>query len=177
MRDRFVAPTAGRVVALTVIAWFSMLGVDFLVHGGFLAGLYHQPSTFLLPSATAFARIPLGYLSFLVLAILLTWLMLRLKLAGWQAGTVLGLELGGLLWGAFVLGLLSISTAGLPLLLGWFVGQTLELAIAGAVMGSGLAGRRLRWLVGMVIGLVVLCVAVTIIIQSSGVVPTTRLPS
>ncbi len=49
MRSGFVAPLAGRVVALTTIAWLSMLGVDFLVHGGLLAGLYSQPSPFLLP--------------------------------------------------------------------------------------------------------------------------------
>jgi hypothetical protein len=177
MRAGFVAPSAGRVVALTTIAWLSMLGVDFLVHGGLLAGLYSQPSPFLLPLATAFARIPLGYLSFLVLAVLLTWLLLRLQLAGWRAGAVFGLELGGLLWGAVVVGLFSISTAGLPLLIGWFVGQTAELAIAGAIVGSGLGGRRLRWLLGVVMGLVVLCAGATIVLQSTGVVPTTRLPT
>jgi hypothetical protein len=91
LRAGFVTPSAGRVVALTTIAWLSMLGVDFLVHGGLLAELYRQSSTFLLPPATAFARIPLGYLAFLLLAVLLTWLMLRLQLAGWRAGAIFGL--------------------------------------------------------------------------------------
>lgn len=90
MKDRFMAPTMGRLVALTVIAWLSMLGVDFLVHGGLLAELYQQPSPFLLPPASAFARIPLGYLAFLLLAVLLVWLLLRLKLAGWQSGALFG---------------------------------------------------------------------------------------
>lgn len=167
----------GRIVALTLIAWLSMLGVDFLVHGGLLADLYSQPSPFLVSPATAFALIPVGYLSFLLLAVLLVWLLLRLQLAGWRAGALFGLEVGGLIWGAFVLGLLSISTASVPLLLGWFVGQTAELAIAGAVVGSGLAGMRVWRLSWVVVGLVVVCILATIILQSLGVVPTIRLPS
>jgi hypothetical protein len=177
MQAEFMAPTAGRVVALIFLAWLSMLGVDFLVHAGLLANLYTQSSPFLLSPTTAFALIPLGYLSFALLALLLVWLMIRLQVAGWRAGAIFGLELGGLMWGAFVLGLHSISTAGVPLLVSWLVGQTVELGIAGSVVGSGLGGRRLRWLVGVVVGLLVLCVGATILLQSLGVVPTIRLPS
>ncbi len=103
--------------------------------------------------------------------------MIRLQVAGWRAGAIFGLELGGLMWGAFVLGLLSISTAGVPLLVGWLVGQTVELGVAGAVVGSGLAGRRSRWLVGIAVTLLVVCASATILLQSLGVVPTIRLPS
>ena len=163
------------VLLLTFIAWLSMLGFDFLLHAGLLAELYLQPSPFLLPPLTAFTLIPVGYLSFLLLAVLLVWLMIRLKLAGWRQGARFGLELGGLTWGAFVLGLLSVSTASFSLLIGWFIGQTLELAIAGAVIGSGLAGMRLRRLFGAVIVFVLLSVITTIILQSLGLVPTTRI--
>ncbi len=152
-----------------------MLGFDFFLHAGLLAELYLQPNPFLLPPLTALTLIPVGYLSFLLLAVLLVWLMIRLKLAGWRQGALFGLELGGLAWGAFVLGLLSVSTASIALLIGWFTGQTLELAIAGAVIGSGLAGTRLRRLLGVVLVGVLLSVVVTIILQSIGVVPTTRL--
>ena len=153
-----------------------MLGFDFLLHAGLLAALYLQPSPFLLPPVTALALIPVGYLSFLLLAVLLVWLMIRLKLAGGRQGALFGLELGGLAWGAFVLGLLSVSTASVSLLIGWFVGQTLELAIAGAVVGSGLASMRLRRLFGVVIVFVLLSIVTTIILQSVGLVPTPRLP-
>jgi len=142
-----------------------------------LADLYSQSSPFLLPPTRAFALIPLGYLSFLLLAGLLIWLMIRLQLAGWRAGAIFGFELGGLIWGAFVLGLLSISTASVTLLIGWFIGQTVELAIAGAVVGSGLAGARLWRLFGVVLVCVLLSVITTVILQSLGVVPTIRLPS
>lgn len=167
--------TKRHLFLLTLIAWLSMLGVDFLLHAGLLAGLYLQPGPFLLPPLTAFTLIPVGYLSFLLLAVLLIWLMTRLKLAGWRQGALFGLELGGLTWGAFMLGLLSVSTASVSLLIGWFVGQTLALAMAGAVIGSGLAGMRLRRLFGVVIVFVLLSVITTIILQSLGVVPTTHL--
>ena len=163
------------VLLLTFIAWLSMLGFDFLLHAGLLAALYLQPSPFLLPQATAFALIPVGYLSFLLLAVLLVWLMIRLKLTGRRQGALFGLELGGLAWGAFILGLLSVSTASVALLIGWFVGQTLELAIAGAVVGSGLAGMGLRRLLGVVIVFVLLSIVTTIILQSVGVVSTTHI--
>jgi hypothetical protein len=51
------------------------------------------------------------------------------------------------------------------------------LAIAGAVVGSGLAGRHVWRLFWVVVGLVVVCVLATIILQSLGVAPITRLPS
>jgi hypothetical protein len=111
----------------------------------------------------------------MLLAVLLVWLMARLKLAGWRAGAVFGLKLGGLTWGSFVLGLLSISTASVSLLVGWFVGQTLEMALAGAVVGSGLAGVRLRRLFGVVAVFVLLSVITIGILQSSGVVPIVRM--
>jgi hypothetical protein len=175
MQKRFMTHSRGQALRLTFIAWLSMLGFDFLLHAGLLAGLYLQPSPFLLPPVTAFALIPVGYASFLLLAVLLVWLMMRLNLAGWRQGALFGLELGGLAWGAFILGLLSISTASVALLIGWFIGQTLELALAGAVIGSGLAGTRLRQLFVVVIVFVLLSIVTTIILQSLGIVPTTRI--
>jgi len=163
------------LIFLTLIAWLSMLGFDFLLHAGLLAGLYLHPSPFLLPPLTAFKLIPLGYLSFLPLTVLLVWLMIRLQLSGWRQGAFFGLKLGGLTWGAFVLGLLSISTASYSLLFGWFIGQTVELAIAGAVIGSGLAGMRLRRLFGMVTVFVLLSVITVLILQSLGLILTTRI--
>jgi hypothetical protein len=69
----------------------------------------------------------------------------------------------------------SISTASFSLLIGWFIGQTLEMTLAGAVVGSGLAGMRLWRLFGVVIIFVLLSVIITIILQSLGVVPATRI--
>jgi hypothetical protein len=62
--------------------------------------------------------------------------------------------LGAVAWGALLLGLWSISTAHPALLAGWWVGQTVELALGGYVIGSMLGGARLRtvaWVVGLVL--------------------------
>jgi hypothetical protein len=175
MQKGFVSHSKRHLLLLTFIAWLSMLGFDFLLHAGLLAELYLQPSPFLLPPLTALTLIPIGYLSFLLLAVLLVWLMMRLKLAGWRQGAIFGLELGSLAWGSFVLGLLSISTARFSLVIAWFIGQTLELALVGAVVGSGFAGMRLWRLFGVVLVFVLLAVLTTIILQSLELVPTTHL--
>ncbi len=164
-----------RIIILTLIAWLSMLGFDFFLHAGLLAKLYLQPSPFLLDPATSFALIPVGYLSFLLLAVAMVWLMICMNLAGWRKGALFGLKFGSLVWGSFMLGLLSISTASYSLLLGWFIGQTLELVIAGVVIGSGLADTRLRRLFIVVFLLVLLSVISTIILQSLGIVPVNRM--
>lgn len=118
--------------------------------------------------------IPLGYLSFLLLAVLLVWLMLRLNIQGWRGGFLFGLKLGALVSGTMVLGLMSISTASVWLLLGWLVGQTGELAIAGMFAGSGLGGERLTRLFSMVVVLIFFSVLVTVVLQSTGLAPTIR---
>lgn len=148
-----------------------MLGFDFFLHAGLLAGFYVEPSPFLLDPFDAFRRIPIGYLSFLLLAALLTWLMSRIDIQGWRDGLVFGLKLGALVWGAETLGLFSISTADAGLLAGWWIGQSAEMGVAGAVAGSGRARSRLRPLVVGVLALVVTAVVVTIALQSLGLAP------
>lgn len=155
-----------RLVLIGLLSWLSMLGVDFFLHGGLLAKLYLQPSPFLLPPLEAFRLIPLGYLSFLLLNVLLLWLMLRLGLSSWRQGFSFGLQLGVLIWGAVVLGLRSISTAELSLLVGWFAGQSVEMGIAGAVAGSGLAGKHLGTIFARVVTLTLFLVVVTIAMQN-----------
>ncbi len=164
-----------RLVFVGFLSWLSILGIDFFLHGGLLASLYVRPSPFLLSPADAFRLIPLGYVAALLSTLLLFWLMLRLNLSGWRPGLAFGLQLGALLGGALVLGLLSISTAELSLLVGWSVGQTVEMGIAGAVAGSGLAGTRPGMLLVKVVVLVIFLVALTIALQSIGLAPAVRL--
>ena len=162
-----------RLVSICLLSWLSMLGVDFFFHGGLLVKLYAHPSPFLLPPADAFRRIPLGYLSALLLCALLLWLMLRLSQVGWRRGLAFGLQLGVFLAGTSMLALYSISTAELSLLLPWSIGQTLQMGLAGMVVGSGLAGQRLRTLLWRVAALVLCLVAVTVVLQNIGLAPAT----
>lgn len=75
---------------LTLICWLSMIGLDFLLHAGLLARFYIWPDAFLLPLEQAFRLIPLGYLSLLLFACLLVWLMRRLDICGWRRGSLFG---------------------------------------------------------------------------------------
>lgn len=152
-----------------------MIGVDFFLHGGLLAGLYVQPTSFLRPPDQAFALIPVGYLSFLLLSGTLVWLMLGLGIAGGREGALFGLKLGALVWGALVLGLASISTAAPALLAGWFVGQVAELALAGYFVGCAIAGGNLKRLYRNVLLLVAALAIATIALQTLGIAPAARI--
>jgi hypothetical protein len=159
----------GRSWSAIAAAWVLAVGVDFFLHGGLLSRLYLTPSPFLLTPAEAFRRIPLGYAAFFLLIFGLAWLIQRLGVRGAGAGFRLGLVAGAFGWGAFLIGLYSISTGALVLLAGWWVGQALELGLSGAVLGAAAAGlpRRRLWIR---VGLAVLAlVALTIVLQSLGV--------
>ena len=160
-----------RLSKIGVISLLSMLGVDFFLHAGLLASLYSKPSPFLLPPDEAFRLIPLGYASFLVLTVLLLWLMVNLEVQGWQQGLEFGLKLGFLTWGGLMLGLLSISTADLKLLLAWWVGQSVELGIGGAVVGAGLKVKSLRPILVKVLIFIIILVVLTIVMQNLGLAP------
>ncbi|NNF00662.1 MAG: hypothetical protein HKN25_16715 [Pyrinomonadaceae bacterium] len=163
-----------RITKIVILCWLSMIGFDFFLHGGLMAGFYVQTSPFLLPPEKAFRLIPIGYLSFLLFAILLVWLMLGQNIRGWRGGLVFGLKLGALIWGSVVLGLMSISTASAGLLIGWFFGQTIELGIAGAFGGSALCGVRLTKLFFIVFVLLFLSLLLTLVLQNLGFAPSLR---
>ena len=160
----------GFYALLTLISWLSMLGFDLFLHGGLLAGLYKQPHPFLLSPERSFALIPLGYLSFLLLAVLLVWLITRMALQGWRRSAIFALQVGFLIWGSFSLGLISISTIPLALLAGWFIGQTVEMGIGGAVIGIGLKSPKLGRLFFSVFGFVIMMVILTVVLQNVGLI-------
>ena len=152
-------------------AWVLSLGIDLFLHGGLLAHIYLEPSPFLLPAEDAFRRIPLGYLTFLILTIALFWLLRRLQIQGFTAGFRLAAVAGAVIWGALVVGLYSISTAPPSLLAGWWLGQTVELAFAGGVLGALASGVPLKR-VWMAVGVAVVALfAATVALQSSGLAP------
>lgn len=166
-----IGPDAKATIAA---AWVFSLGFDLFLHAGLLARLYVEPSPFLLAPDDAFRRIPLGYLAFLVLASALYWLLKRLGVRGAVAGFRHGAAAASLVWGSLALGLYSISTVTLPILGGWWIGQTIELGLAGAVFGAAADGVPLKriWIVVGVV--VVACVAGTIVLQSLGLAPSMR---
>jgi hypothetical protein len=156
-------------------AWLLSIGFDLFLHGGLLARLYLEPSPFLLPPEGAFRRIPLGYLAFLGLTIALFWLFRRLGIRGAGGGFRVGAAAGAVVWGALAVGLYSISTATIALLAGWWIGQTIELGLAGAVIGAAENGvpRRVIW--GTVAAAVLVFAAATIVLQSLGLAPAMKI--
>jgi len=166
-----------RPASTVLVAWFLCLGVDLFLHGGLLARLYLTPGPLILEAEEAFRRIPLGYAAFLLLAVALYWLLRRLDVRGTRSGWWHGFLSGFVLWGALALGLYSITTAGAALLAAWWLGQAVELGLAGAVIGARAAGVSLRraWLVvgATVIALVIL----TVVLQSLGWSPAMAGPS
>jgi hypothetical protein len=145
-----------------------MIGVDLFLHAGLLAPLYDWESPFLLAPELAFIRIPVGYVAFLILAAALVWLMPRVGIRGSRRGAILGAGAGAVVWGALVLGLWSISTADPLLLAGWWIGQTLELAFAGYLIGAALAGTRIRLLALQVGAVMVVGAGSAVLLQSLG---------
>lgn len=158
--------TTVRPVPTVLLAWLLSLGFDFFLHGGVLAELYDDGGPFLLPPETAFARIPLGYLGFLLLTAALFWLLRRLGVRGWLDGFRLSAAAGLVVWGSLCLGLVSITTARWELLVGWWVGQSFEVALAGAVIGAALGGRSLKALTLKVGAAWILLVTATVVYQS-----------
>ncbi|HEX9129226.1 MAG TPA: hypothetical protein VF850_08700 [Gemmatimonadaceae bacterium] len=173
--DRAGTVGPSRIAASIAAAWLMSLGFDVLLHGGLLARLYMEPNSFLLGPADAFRRIPLGYLAFLVLTGALYWLLRRLGVRGAVAGSRYGAVAGAVMWGSFTVGLYSISTATLPLLAGWWIGQTVELGLAGAVLGAAQNGVPMKRIWSLVAVAVVLCFSATIAMQSLGFAPAARI--
>lgn len=162
-------------VSVVGAAWVLSIAFDLLLHGGILAGLYVEPGPFLLPPNEAFRRIPIGYLAFLIATVAVFWLLRRLDVRGAPAGARIAGTVGGIAWAVFALGLYSITTAPAAVLACWWIGQTIELALAGAVIGSALGGTSLRRIWMRVAAIAIACVVLTIVLQSIGWAPAVRM--
>ena len=173
--DMTTQSASARGLSTVAAAWLLSLGVDVLLHGGLLAGQYTTATPFLLDPHESFRRIPFGYLTFLLLTISLYWLLRRLGIRGSRPGFRYGGAAGCVIWGALVLGLYSITTAPVGLLTAWWIGQSIELGLAGAVIGASSAGARLGRIWAVVLMAVLACFAATVTLQSLGWAPVTRI--
>ena len=131
-----------RMTSSVAAAWVLSVGFDLFLHAGLLARVYIVPSPFLLAPQEAFRRIPFGYLAFLGLTLALSWFLRRLDVRGAIAGFRHGAGAGAVVWGALTVGLYSISTASVPLLAGWWFGQTMSWASRARCSAPRPAARR-----------------------------------
>ncbi len=88
-----------------------------------------------------------------------------------SAGFRHGAAAGAVVWGALTVGLYSISTASAPLLAGWWGGQTIELGIAGAVLGAAANRVSLTRIWAVVVVAVIGLTVATVVLQSLGLAP------
>jgi len=156
----------GFLIKLGLLCLLAVIGFDLFLHAGILSPLYKDPGTFLLSPETAFKLIPVGYLSFAILILLLAWLMIRSEVSGLSSGFVFGLKVGLLIWLSLGLGLVSITSAPYKLIIGWVIGQSLELGLAGAVIGHGLERASLKKTGLYVLVFFILCVILAIVLQN-----------
>ncbi len=160
-----------RPVGTALAAWVATLGVDLFLHGGLLAPLYDWESGFLLSPQEAFIRIPAGYLAFGILAAALVWLLPRLGVrSAWDGVRLAGVG-GGVLWGTLLLGMWSITAADPVLLMGWWAGETVQLGVAGYLIGSRIAGISLRTVSWIAVALLVIGLVAAVVLQSTGYAP------
>lgn len=160
-----------RGVGITLLSWLVIVGFDLFQNAGVFARFWVEPGSAFLPPEKLFQRIPLGYLTFLISASMLTWLMSQLKVVGWMQGALFGSKLGSLLSITSVLGSACVFPIKRSLLLVWFFGGVVQYTSAAAVIGSGLGSDRLGRLSVVVTGLVILLVIATIVLQNLGFAP------
>jgi len=168
MSDNSSNFSSRRLVSIGFLSWLAVLGIDFFLHAGLFADLYTQLTPSLLAPEDAYRLIPLGYLSLLLQIILLLWLIVNLKIQTWKEGALFGGKLSLLLGSSMVLGMLSISTLTWQFLLGSMCAQIVEMAVAGAIIGSGLSVEKLRMTMFRVIAVVIFLLVLTIALQTLG---------
>ena len=171
-----IAPLSRRrLIQITALAWFAVIGLDFFLDAGLLARFYRWDLPGFLPPLKMFQFIPFGYAAFLLWTILLVWLMTRLSISGFRAGAIFGLKVGVLLAAAGFFGQLSVFAFPARMLLLWLVANTSIFTIAGAVTGAALAAQRLRPLARRVVALVLVCLVGGIVLQNIGPNPAAKI--
>lgn len=160
-----------RPIPTVLLAWFAMVGLDFLLHGGLLAPFYIAENAFVLSPLEAFRRIPLGYAAILLTAVLLLWLVPHFSLGNWRQAFWFGLRLGVLLIGTQMLGLVSITTIEPALAGAWFASQTTLIILGAVVVQQANEADSLRWLTIKVVIFVLVAFIIVIALQSIGLSP------
>jgi hypothetical protein len=169
------AVTLKRIVQTTLLAWLGVIGLDFFLNAGILAHFYDWNLPSLLPPARMFAYIPLGYAAFLLWCILLAWLMVRTGTVGFSHGTTFGAEVGALYGASTFLAAMSLYTFPVRMVLCWSLDYFLVFTLAGAVIGAGLKAPKLRTVAYRVIAFVIVCLVLTVVLQTLGWAPAPKL--
>ena len=158
----------GRIIPSVFFAWLVFLTLDFLAHASLLSSIWEQGHPALKAKGELFRLIPLGYLSFLFLTILVGWLYKRIF--GSEGSAIKGLLFGATFGSLFALsnGLGWYSFLSLPLDFVVWVSLVyfVELAAVGLVFGLLMHPVSLRKRIWLLTGFVILGFVIGIVLQN-----------
>lgn len=125
-----------RFVAATIVSFFAIIILDFLVNGVFLQGDFESTQQYWLPSEELFRRIPLGWLSMLMTIVLYGLVYLRFGGgSGPRQGLRFGLWLGAAAAIPGPLGLYALVPWPMKMILAWTMTWFVNLVLIGLVFG------------------------------------------
>ncbi|HEV2226316.1 MAG TPA: hypothetical protein VGR56_05865 [Nitrososphaerales archaeon] len=117
-----------------ILAWISSTAIDFFLNGGVFTSYFRSGDSFIVSPSDAFVRIPLGYISLLLLVLVLAYFIDKGSVSTINGGMKMSLIYALVVASSSVLGLWSITVVPAAFLLIWFVDQVLELTVAGTVL-------------------------------------------
>lgn len=154
-----------RFIVSTLMAWLVFLTLDFLAHAGLLKTLWAEDLPALKPKKSLFLLIPFGYLSFLILTLLIGWLYIRLSdtSGSTKKGLSFGMTFGLFFAFSTFLGWYSFINLPIRFLLAASTVYFVEISAVGLVYGYLLHPQSIKrriWglsafiLLGLVLGIV-----------------------
>lgn len=129
--------TKTRFILATLMAWLVFLMLDFVAHAGLLTALWAEDLPALKPKGDLFRLIPFGYLSFLILTLLIGWLYVRLfdGQGSIKKGLFFGMRFGMLFSLSIFLGWYSFINLPILFLLMASLVYFVEISAVGLVYG------------------------------------------
>jgi hypothetical protein len=157
-----------RFILASVLAWLFFLMLDFMAHATLLNLFWAKEYPALKSKEELFRLIPLGYLSFLILTLLIGWVYIRFYREGGNAKK--GLSFGAAFGGMFALAtfLSWYSALNLPVLFVLLVSAVyfIEIAAVGFVYGYLLPPESVIKRVWLLSGVVLLGFVLSVILQN-----------
>ena len=160
--------TKRRFILATLMAWLVFLMLDFLAHAGLLNALWREDLPALKPKADLFRLIPLGYLSFLILTLLIGWLYVRLFKTGGsvEQGLDFGATFGALFSLSIFLGWYSFINLPLLFLLAASLVYFLEISAVGMIYGALLSPHSIKKRIWALVVIIFLGIVSGVILQN-----------
>jgi hypothetical protein len=160
--------TKQRFILSTFMAWLLFLMLDFLAHAGLLNALWAEDFPALKPKEDLFRLIPFGYLSFLILILLVGWLYVRHfnGHGGVKKGLIFGMSFGLLFALSISLGLYSFINLPFIFLLAVSLVYFVEISAVGLVYGFLLHPASIKKRVWGLFGIIFMGILLGIVLQN-----------